>query len=423
MLKVGIFGAALDTQNLGVSALGYGVFHALDSIAAVGSVVNFDYGKGASKLDAISGCSRITIERCGLYPTRRFYSPSSISRLNLELAIGSSTTDAVRLVRSLDAILDISGGDSFSDIYGEQRFANVFAPKQLAMSNNIPLLLLPQTYGPFSNPKLMERASKACRNSFACFSRDPVGYQRLKELLGDCFDPLRHISGVDMSFAMKPVSPSRGVMDALAEIRAKAEGRPVVGLNVSGLVYTTSDGGKSSYGFKSNYRETIHKLIEKLVNEKNAYVVLVPHVLGNSAHDADPPAITKVLAECSEKIRPWVADIQTDKNPAMAKGLIAEFDWFCGTRMHSTIAALSTATPVSTILYSDKAEGVFQAMGMSSHVVDPRVHESDAVVKQVLASFDDRETSRSELESIQSSMGVRAKEQLSPVLHALASVK
>ncbi len=420
-LKVGVFGAALDTQNLGVSALGYGVLHTLDSIPVVQSVVNFDYGKGASLLDSIAGCSRITIQRCGLYPTRRFYSPSSISRLNVEMKIGSSSTDAVRLIRSLDAILDISGGDSFSDIYGRNRFDNVYATKELALRHKIPLVLLPQTYGPFSNPDFMQKASGACRNAFACFSRDPVGYRRLQELLGNQYDPKRHISGVDMSFAMTPLPPSPEVMNVISEIRTKASGRPVVGLNVSGLVYSTPDGGKSSYGFKANYRETIRLLIEKLVLEKNTFVVLVPHVLGSSSHDSDPPAIAKAIEECSTKVRPWVSSIQTDKNPAMAKGLISLFDWFCGTRMHSTIAALSTATPVSTIIYSDKAEGVFQAMGMSDHVVDPRVITSSAVVDQVVSSFDARDVSRSELMGIQKVTGDRAKKQLSSVLNELAS--
>ena len=419
-LNVGVFGAALDTQNLGVSALGYGVFNALDSIAEVRSVVNFDYGKGASPVDSISGCSRITIERCGLYPTRRVYSPASVGRLNFEMKIGSSTTAAIRKVRSLDAILDISGGDSFSDIYGEKRFKNVFAAKQLAMSTGIPLILLPQTYGPFFNPHLMAQASKACQAAFACFSRDPVGYERLKELLGENFDSQRHISGVDMSFAMTPLPPSDEVTTVLSEVRKKAQGRHVVGLNVSGLVYSTSDGGKQAYGFKTNYREIIHALIDALVTKKNAYVVLVPHVLGSGLHDADPPSIPKVIAACSEKTRPWVSEIHTDKNPAMAKGLISKFDWFCGTRMHSTIAALSTATPVSTILYSDKAAGVFQAMGMDNHVVDPRKSDCSQVVERVLDSFDSRDNARKNLESIQSSMSTRAKQQLAPVLHRLA---
>ena len=421
-LKVVCFCAALDTQNLGVSALGYGVLHTLDSIPVVQSVVNFDYGKGSSVLDSIAGCSRIRIQRCGLYPTRRFYSPSSISRLNIEMKIGTSTTDAVRLVRSLDAILDISGGDSFSDIYGKNRFENVYATKELAIRNGIPLVLLPQTYGPFSNSDFMTKASLACRSSFACFSRDPVGYQRLQELLGDEYNPVRHISGVDMSFAMTPLEPSAEVMNSISKIREKAAGRPVVGLNISGLVYSTPDGGKSTYGFEADYRETIRILIERLVREKNAFVVLIPHVLGSSSHDSDPPALAQAVEGCTPETRPWVATIHTDKNPAMAKGLISLFDWFCGTRMHSTIAALSTATPVSTIIYSDKAEGVFRSMGMSEHVVDPRKNTCNEVVDQVLSSFDARDVSRSELLGVQKATSDRAKAQLSSVLNELASM-
>ena len=53
----------------------------------------------------------------------------------------------------------------------------------------------------------------------------------------------------------------------------------------------------------------------------------------------------------------------TDLDQSEVKWVISQMDWFCGTRMHATIAGLSTCTPTATVSYSDKALGVFETCG------------------------------------------------------------
>ncbi len=49
-----------------------------------------------------------------------------------------------------DCVLDIGGGDSFADIHGPRRFFFLWATKVLALARGTPLLLSPQTIGPFT---------------------------------------------------------------------------------------------------------------------------------------------------------------------------------------------------------------------------------------------------------------------------------
>jgi polysaccharide pyruvyl transferase WcaK-like protein len=73
------------------------------------------------------------------------------------------------------------------------------------------------------------------------------------------------------------------------------------------------------------------------------------------------------------------------------KWLISSTDWFCGTRMHSTIAALSSSVPTAAVAYSDKTRGVFESCGVEDQVVDPRKLDTGAVVERLLESFHNRD--------------------------------
>ena len=60
--------------------------------------------------------------------------------------------DFFRAVRASDLVIDISGGDSFADIYGDRRMFQVLLQKYLVHLAHRPLLMAPQTVGPFSMP-------------------------------------------------------------------------------------------------------------------------------------------------------------------------------------------------------------------------------------------------------------------------------
>mgnify|MGYP001402473369 CR=1 FL=1 len=58
------------------------------------------------------------------------------------------------------AVLDISGGDSFTDLYGPWRFRAILAPKQIAIRARKPLIMLPQTIGPFESKAAVAAARR-----------------------------------------------------------------------------------------------------------------------------------------------------------------------------------------------------------------------------------------------------------------------
>lgn len=308
--------------------------------------------------------------------------------------IGFGGGTPLRRISEADAVLDVSGGDSFSDIYGMRRFQTVALPKLMTLNQRRPLILLPQTYGPFAAGGARRTAQRIVRGAAQCWARDEHSFGVLRDLLGDAFDPGRHRCGVDMAFGLRPLEAGGKIPEELHKMLGAEGDGPLVGFNVSGLIYHNPAGARERYRFRAEYGAVVTAFLERVLGA-GARVVLVPHVLTPAGHyESDPGACDAVFGALAERWAGRVAVSPPTLDQSEVKWLIARCDWFCGTRMHSTIAGLSSGVPTATIAYSDKAKGVFESCGQGGHVVDPRVLETEEVVERLWASFEGREAAR-----------------------------
>jgi colanic acid/amylovoran biosynthesis protein len=405
-------GAAPDTGNLGVSALCYSVLAGLRARGIRRATV-LDHSPGVSSLRDWDGFAR----RAGAYRTRRWYRSESHAAIGLAMRTGFRQLPTAGELLGCDAILDISGGDSFTDLYGPERFESVAWPKRVAIRHGKPLILLPQTYGPFTDPTWKTEASRIARGAHACWARDQRSYEILLQLLGDAFDPARHRCGVDVAFLLPIVEPrSAGLPAPLAAwLGGSGGGGPLAGVNVSGLLYNNPDGTRTRYGFRADYRELSRGLVLGLI-ERGARVVLVPHVVSPPGHyESDIEAAERLAASLPGPARDRVAIAPAFTDPREVKGLIGRCDWFCGTRMHSTIAGLSQGVPTAAVAYSIKTQGVFETCGQGEHVADPRHADTEEVVERLLASFDGREAARASLAEHLPGVKAKAEEQMDAI--------
>ncbi|MDH4148084.1 MAG: polysaccharide pyruvyl transferase family protein, partial [Acidimicrobiia bacterium] len=244
----------------------------------------------------------------------------------------------VSRVRAADAVLDLSGGDSFTDLYGAQRFRQIVLHKRLTLDLRRPLVLLPQTYGPFRDERNRRVAVDLVRRAHTAWARDEQSFEALRDLLGDDLDPRRHRVGTDVAFGLEPRRPDD---PPEGRLRSWLEDRPapLVGINVSGLIWHDS---RRHYGLRLDYRQLMSTLVRRLVDETDAVVALVPHVIAPHGHpQSDRAAAEELLASLDRAKAARVIVAPNPVGPAEAKWLIGQMDWFCGTRMHATIAALS----------------------------------------------------------------------------------
>ena len=401
--RLALFGAAPDTPNMGVSALFHsaiaGIAKHLDPI----EFVVFDNGWGRRDTTfEVTGRS-IRLIRFGARGGRRYYRQENLATMHVASRLGplgARLNEGIRLIDSCDAVLDVSGGDSFSDIYGRERFDNVRRPKMIAINRSKPLILLPQTYGPYKSPAVRQLAASVVKESDMAWARDGDSYDGLKGLLGDRFNPKYHRCGVDMAFGLKPRPAVEELSDTLRGwIANKNSNVPIVGFNISGLIHNSSDGGVATFGFKVDYRVTVAALLRELLDSTSARVILISHVMDQPGHyESDQAACIAVADRLGSRYASRVALSPATLDQSQVKWLISHVDWFCGTRMHSTIAALSSGIPTAAISYSDKTKGVFRTCDQDAYVLDPRELDSEVLMRGLTNAFHARDEARQSLQ-------------------------
>jgi polysaccharide pyruvyl transferase WcaK-like protein len=385
-----------------VAALGFGALRAIYAVDSLAHVTVLDEGRGRRRATFAVDGRLHRYELCGERSmSRRVWRPESLWNIRMSSRIGGGVNPTARAILDSDAVLDVTGGDSFTDLYGARRFRAMAMFKQLVLEHDVPLILLPQTYGPFADRKHRDLARQIISRATMAWARDQRSYNSLRELLADEFDPAKHRAGVDMAFGLEPREPAQAhVRDWIRDLSARDRATPLIGINVSGLLYNARDGGAAQYGLRADYRRVIHGLIERLLANTSCRILLVPHVVTASGHfESDFDAGRAVRDALRSKAQDRVFVQPAVNDPREAKWIISQLHWFCGTRMHATIAALSSVVPAAAIAYSGKTIGVFDTCGQGNFVADLRTLDTSEAMSSLLRSFADRRTAKSALQT------------------------
>lgn len=387
-LKLCLLGASTDTGNLGVSALCLSILRGLAQRVPDADLTLFDNSRAIAQ-DAREFDGRtFRYTTSGLTDSRRIYRRDSLWNVRISSRLGGAGNPVSEALRGADAVLDITGGDSFTDLYGVRRFRSGCVAKRLALEYSGGLVLMPQTYGPFLAAATRREAAEIVAAAAVVWARDAASFEVARELLGDRFDPARHRCGVDVAFRLGTSAPRTPLPGDLAAWLADGRDRPTVGLNVSGLTYVRAERAKRDYGLKSDYRAAIHGILDRLLSRTDARIVLVPHVLVPRGHfESDADACRAVLDHVGSRAAGRVL-VAPDLDADEVKWVISRLDWFCGTRMHSTIAALSSGVPCAGLAYSVKTRGVFETCAQGDHVADLRSLDAAEVADAAWRSFE-----------------------------------
>ena len=423
-LRASLFGACPRTMNMGVSALFASATSGLVRRIPGLELTVFDSRLGVREESfRVDDQEPMSFRFIGFRLGRRFYRPENLRFMRLASrlgALGKSIDPGIRSIEESDVVLDVSGGDSFTDMYPDNRINTIAGCKELVLDCGRPLILLPQTYGPFDVS--LDRASRIVRKSIACFARDERSFENLKAMLGHEFDPERHKCGGDMAFGLTARDPGRKLD---RETRAWAEGTeiPTVGFNPSGLIANVPGIDREKYGFLSDYRLTVVEFLTRLLDETEARVLLVPHVMSPlGSPESDRKICDELESELGSRFPGRVRIGSTDFDQCEVKWLISKMDWFCGTRMHATIAGLSTEVPTATISYSDKALGVFESCGQGSEVFDPRRLKAGDIVDGLMDSYGRRHEIKRSLVGPIRSVRTQAAEQMNDIASIVTSL-
>jgi len=254
-------------------------------------------------------------------------------------------------LEAADMVLDIGAGDSFADIYGTKRLKRVFWLKYLTHLAKTPLLLAPQTYGPFTNPMSRALARTSLNMSALIYARDEASVAHLRDI------------GVKRDVVVASDVALRLRKEDGDQFKLQPSQRPRVGLNVSGAL--------------------MERLIARLLaHPEQPELHLIPHVICPDMPVEDDMAALRAL----QKIHPSVRIAPAFRTPSEAKSYISAMSYMVGSRMHACIAALSTGVAVMPLAYSRKFSGLFGALGYA-HGADCRTMALDEIVDIVMDGF------------------------------------
>ena len=276
-----------------------------------------------------------------------------------------------------DIVFDIGGGDSFTDIYGPKRFGTIWITKWRSVMAGKPLILSPQTIGPFESAWARLMARRIMNRARLVVSRDAPSTAFLREL----------------GIRTEILEATDVAMGLPYEAPAPREGGPVkVGLNVSGLMFSGGYTQDNQFGLKDDYPTLIRRIVAFFAGQEDVELHLVGHVQSENQPLEDDHRVGQMLAEefpgviCS----PWF------RSPSEAKSYIAGMDFFMGARMHATIAAFSSGVPVIPMAYSRKFRGVFNTLGYG-HVADCKAETADEIMAKIEAGFEGRAALQAEV--------------------------
>ena len=157
---------------------------------------------------------------------------------------------------------------------------------------------------------------------------------------------------------------------------------PLIGINPSGLI------GKISGVSEVHIAQIFATLIDKLISDWDATIVLIPHVYTSSLDDR---SAIKLIAERVKNKRK-LKSITNEYNAKELKGIIGMCDLFIGTRMHATIASTSMLVPTVGIAYSHKMHGIIgEMLGLEDYIIEIENLTYDNLVSAVHKAWLNRE--------------------------------
>jgi colanic acid/amylovoran biosynthesis protein len=399
-----ILGAGFDTGNRGVAALACGTLAAIFHAWPRAHVALLDYSK--TPRTQVIRVGDVT-HSVGLVPLRfskNLFLPNHIARLLATAALLRLLPENSRITRinanpwlrpiaQAKVIGALSGGDSFSDLYGFRRLLYVSLPQLLVIVMGRPLVLLPQSFGPFRSWLARGLARQIIRNAAHIYTREMDGLDCIRRLAPDA-EPRASIA-YDMGFALEPHAPADHVWPPAAP---SLLGRTLIGVNVSGLLYREGESPGSNFGLRAPYAALMREIVTTLAARDNCTIVLIPHVFGTGG-ESDVTAALQLWHSLPDPVAREVLVLTHELDQHEVKYIIGQCELFVGARMHACIAAISQAVPCVALAYSDKFRGVLSQLGNPQLVVDLRNENQVRIIATIIHALLMRQTLRANLET------------------------
>ncbi len=314
--------------------------------------------------------------------------------------------------RAVQALLDAGmvitiSGEMLNEVF-RKLLPFILCTYWIAQRLGKPMIVFPQSIGPFTIPWLTRLTSAVLRGCDLVMARDEPSFAEARRL-GVPAERLHFVP--DVAIRQPMASPARAAA-LLAEAGVDVHARPLIGLTVSDFLDSSASAGERPY------LDALARLCEYLAGERGVQLVFLTanRALYGEEQD-DAPVAERLYNILSEEARVRVVRTQRLYSAREFKAMAAHLDVFITTRMHAGIMATMAGAPTIALGTQRKLEGYMALIGQAEYAVpvkEATYERLRALVEQALSDGPSIRTrlaaARSELEprSLEAGRLVRA---------------
>lgn len=278
------------------------------------------------------------------YPSARPRQTTTQSALLSRIPLFGSRRSSYRISqRTLSSPPDLvlyCCGFIFGDFWPTAWIAGLAEDFEILRARGCRLVLMPQSFGPFSDPEKAHAVKRALVSAASVYARDASSFAHLSSLGAD----IRAVSSCDYTSvltASEPASEKKNQLCIVPNIKiAEAFGEQAV----------------------APYLEQLRAMAEVMRHRTGCKVVVLTHTL------AKDRAIAARLTDVLSDMTPRAVSPQTAQE---ARSQIAESRFVISSRFHALVNALSLGVPCLAVGWTHKYEGIIALYEQHAGLVQP----------------------------------------------------
>jgi colanic acid/amylovoran biosynthesis protein len=314
--------------------------------------------------------SRSRIRLCA-----RLLAKGHLPRRLVMQALTSAERRALESLESADLVV-YTGGTSLVEQYN-------LDPKlfelEIAQLLERPIILLPQSLGPFRDPRNRRRVRAVVANAACVLLRDQLSLDHLEEI-GAATSSCHVVPDVVFSLATD---------ESLRRLRdGRMCGPPRIGVSVRDCTRFFDGSAAERADLEQRYERAVADLATHVVSTLGATVVFLSTCQGLPGYWTDDSEIALRVADQMDPVAR--SRVVVDRAHRTTDQLIREFgamDIVVSTRLHGAILALAAGTPVLPIAYEFKTHQVMAQLGLTEFVSDIREGTGESLRNRCDALF------------------------------------
>ena len=301
-------------------------------------------------------------------------------KINIDLPLPKTKKAIVKVYQSADIVI-LPGGHFFTSFnspinnfshYYALRFAQILGKKTMVYS---------QTIGPYTN-NLSGKIERLMANRV--LSKTTLVTVRDKNSLNS-YCGSNVVETAETVF-MEPVKKIN--INPQDYIRYY-NGEFVVGVTIHHLYF-------KHYFSRSEYVNLMVDIFNSIIKEYHVQILMIP-MEDNYNTGGDRPIICDMIAQLPIQNRKYIQMVSDDLTSDQTANLISRCDLFVGTKTHSIVYALKTATPTLSISYQQKSTDFMNLFGVGQYAIDMKDLEKQRFMQIFSYLFSERERVKSEL--------------------------